>query len=99
FYNNGKEDIYLSSADLMQRNLDRRVEIAFPVTDPDLKSELMKTLVKASLKDNIKARKLLPDMNYEFVVPVNGEKRTDSQEWLMNYTVKSASHYKKMKTK
>ena len=83
----------------MQRNLDRRVEIAFPIIDPDLKSELMNTLVKASLKDNIKARKLLPDMNYEFVAPVNGEKRTDSQEWLMNYTLKSASRYKKMKTK
>ena len=83
----------------MQRNLDRRVEIAFPIKDSELKSELMNTLIKASFKDNIKARKLLPDMSYEFVTPTNGEKRTDSQEWLMNYTVKSNSLYKKLKTK
>jgi polyphosphate kinase len=42
FYNNGSEDIYLSSADFMQRNLDRRVEIAFPIEDPKLKTELMR---------------------------------------------------------
>ena len=83
----------------MQRNLDRRVEIAFPIKDPDLKSQLINTLIKASFKDNVKARKLLTDMNYEFVSPVDGEKRTDSQEWLMNYTLKSAARYKKMKTK
>ena len=60
FYDNGAEEIYLSSADLMQRNLDRRVEIAFPIKDPDIKNELMSTLIKASLKDNVKSRILLP---------------------------------------
>jgi polyphosphate kinase len=99
FYNNGSEDIYLSSADLMQRNLDRRVEIAFPIENHDIKLQLMNTLIKASFKDNIKARKLLPNMHYEFVSQSDGEKRVDSQEWLMNYTIKSTSRYKKLKTK
>ena len=53
FYNDGEEELYLSSADMMQRNLDRRVEIAFPLKDENLKSELMRSLVKHSLKDNI----------------------------------------------
>jgi polyphosphate kinase len=99
FYNNGKEDIYLSSADFMQRNLDRRVEIAFPVKDNELKNELMNSLIKASFKDNVKARKLLPDMSYELLDSKNGEKKIDSQEWLMNYAEKSVSRHKKIKTK
>ncbi|MCL4483016.1 MAG: polyphosphate kinase 1, partial [Bacteroidetes bacterium] len=40
FYNSGKENMYLSSADLMSRNLDRRVEVAVPIYDPDMKKEL-----------------------------------------------------------
>jgi polyphosphate kinase len=99
FYNNGSEDIYLSSADLMQRNLDRRVEIAFPIKDPDIKTELMNTLIKFSFKDNVKARLLLPNMSYECIHPKNNEKKIDSQEWLMGYAVKSTSRYKKMKAK
>ena len=98
FYDNGAEEIYLSSADLMQRNLDRRVEIAFPIKDPDIKNELMSTLVKASLKDNVKSRILLPTMEYEFLHPQDGEKKIDSQEWLMNSIIKSASRVKKIKS-
>ena len=98
FYDNGAEEIYLSSADLMQRNLDRRVEIAFPIKDPDIKNELMSTLIKASLKDNVKSRILLPTMEYEFLHPQDGEKKIDSQEWLMNSIIKSASRVKKIKS-
>ncbi len=89
FYNNGDEELYLSSADMMQRNLDRRVEIAFPVEDPVLKNELLKTVLKFSLKDNCKARELHPEMNYSFINPENGRKGIDSQEWLMNHALKS----------
>lgn len=57
FHNGGDELIYLASADWMKRNLSRRVEVGFPILDPDLKREVRK-LVKYQLKDNTKARKL-----------------------------------------
>jgi polyphosphate kinase len=96
FYNDGKEDIYLSSADMMQRNLDKRVEIAWPVEDPKLKNELMKTLIKISLKDNTQARKLNSDLNYSMIDP-GGEKKVNAQEWLMNHSLKAGGTYTKIK--
>lgn len=90
FYNNGKEEIYIGSADLQQRNLDRRVETVFPVQDPHLKLLLKDTLIKFMLKDNVKARELKPDMTYEFIKPKSeDDKRINAQEWLMNYAVKA----------
>lgn len=96
FYNNGSEEIYLSSADLMQRNLDRRVEIVFPIEDEKLKKELMRTLIKVSVKDNVKSRLLNPDMSYTKVDGKN-DKKIDSQEWLMNHTIKVSGSYTKTK--
>lgn len=90
FFNDGKEDIYLSSADMMQRNLDRRVEIAFPIENQRLKDELLKTLIKVSLKDNVKARILQPDGSYRFPEINENTKRVNSQEWLMNHAIKAA---------
>jgi polyphosphate kinase len=55
FSNNGKEKLYLSSADLMTRNLDRRIEVAFPIFDPNLIKEVKKIL-ELELLDNTKAR-------------------------------------------
>ncbi len=89
FFNDGKEDIYLSSADMMQRNLDRRVEIAFPIENVKLKDQLMRTLIKVSLKDNVKARILQPDGSYKFAEVIEGTKKINSQEWLMNHTIKA----------
>jgi len=95
FYDNGNENIYLSSADMMQRNLDRRVEITFPVEDKKLKNELMRTLIKVGLKDNIKTRVLMPDMNYKLVKEQNGVKSTNSQEWLMKHSIKAGGEIQK----
>lgn len=96
FLNDGKEDIYLSSADMMQRNLDRRVEVAFPIENSKLKDELIRTLIKVSLKDNVKARILQPDGTYKFAETADGEKKVNSQEWLMNHTIKAlGSTFKK----
>ena len=97
FFNNGGEDIYLSSADLMQRNLDRRVEITFPIKDAVLKNELFKNVLRSALKDNLKARILKPDLTYELLKPANEEKKIDSQEWLMSHTIKA--HTKAVKNK
>lgn len=90
FYNDGNEKIYLTSADMMQRNLDRRVEVAFPIENEKLKEEIIKTLIKVSLKDNVKARLLNPDGSYRFVEVKDSTKRVNSQEWLMNHTLKTA---------
>ncbi len=89
FFNDGNENIYLSSADMMQRNLDRRVEIAFPIEDPKLKAELIRTVIKVSLKDNVKARILQPDGSYKFIEVKENVKKINSQEWMMNHTLKS----------
>jgi polyphosphate kinase len=89
FYNDGKEDIYLSSADMMQRNLDRRVEIAFPIENPKLKDEIIKTLLKVTLKDNVKSRILQPDGSYKFVEVKDSTKIINSQVWLMNHALKA----------
>jgi len=97
FFNDGKEDIYLSSADFMQRNLDRRVEIAFPVEDEKLKLTLKRTLLRITLLDNVKARILKPDMAYEFVHVDEGQKNINTQEWLMNHTIKVSGTVDKRK--
>lgn len=97
FYNNGEEQIFLSSADFMQRNLDRRVEIAFPINDSALKIELYKNVLRSALKDNLKARILKSDSTYELIKPNNEEKKIDSQEWLINHTIKA--HTKALKNK
>jgi len=90
FFNNGAEEMYLSSADMMQRNLDRRVEIAFPIEDERLKNELKRTLFKASLRDNVKGRELNPDMTYSRIAVEEGAKLINSQEWLMQHTIKAS---------
>ena len=55
FGDHGKETIYLSSADLMSRNLDHRVEVGFPILDAGIKSEIL-DIINIQLKDNTKAR-------------------------------------------
>lgn len=63
FYNDGDTEIYMGSADWMPRNLDRRVEILFPVENPDLKEEVMHIL-QVQLADNCKAHLLQKDGSY-----------------------------------
>ena len=60
FENDGSPEIYMGSADWMPRNLDKRVEILFPVEDPDLKKEIIHIL-HTQLADNTKAHLLQPD--------------------------------------
>jgi polyphosphate kinase len=64
FENDGSQELYLGSADWMPRNLDKRVEIMFPVEDEDLKERIIKVLL-IQLEDNVKSHILLPDGTYE----------------------------------
>lgn len=66
FKNGGNEEIYLSSADWMPRNLDRRVELFFPVEDEMVKKEVL-AVMKSALDDTVKTRILKPDGSYERV--------------------------------
>ena len=63
FYNNGNEELYMGSADWMPRNLDRRVEIIFPVLDPKLQKKV-RHILQTELEDNTKAHLLTADGSY-----------------------------------
>jgi polyphosphate kinase len=69
FYANGKESVHLSSADWMDRNLLRRVEVAFPVKDRALKKRVILEGLKLLLKDNATAWKMNSDGSYQQVKP------------------------------
>ncbi len=77
FYNGGSEEIYLGSADWMPRNLDRRMEIVFPVLAEPLRQELLHIL-KMQLKDNVKAHVLQIDGTYQ-KIDKRGKKLVDTQ--------------------
>ncbi len=84
FRNNGDEEVYIGSADLMQRNLDRRVEAVFPILDPLLRRRVIDEVLELQLRDNVKARELQPDGTYVYVTPQPGESPVDSQLELLN---------------
>jgi polyphosphate kinase len=64
FYNNGAENVYLSSADWMDRNFFRRVEVGFPVLDKALKRRVINEAFTYALRDNELAWRALPTVNY-----------------------------------
>jgi polyphosphate kinase len=72
FANGGEEDVYIGSADWMARNLDRRVEVVTPILDSQLKRYLNDVILASYLRDNVKARILTADGNYE-KVPMSPE--------------------------
>jgi len=65
FGNDGKPDVYIGSADLMPRNLDRRVEVLAPVHDARLVARLRDEILGVYLADNVKRRVMMPDGTYE----------------------------------
>ena len=84
FHNGGKEEIYLGSADLMPRNLDRRVEILFPVLNRSILRWLRDVVLEKYFADNVKARLGKPDGTYDFT-PVTGKGAVDSQAWFIRH--------------
>ncbi len=79
FQNDGWEDVYMGSADWMPRNLDKRVEILFPVEDESLKKEVI-NILNVQLEDNTKAHILQPDGSYE-KIDKRGKVKINSQEY------------------
>ena len=82
FYNRGAEDLYISSADWMNRNLDYRIEAAAKITDKNLKNEL-KDILDIQLRDNVKARILDKKLSNEYIS--NDEEECRSQIATYNY--------------
>ena len=69
FHADGEDKIYLSSADWMQRNFFRRIEVAFPVLDAKLKRRIIKEGLRLYLGDNVQAWEMLPDGQYRRKTP------------------------------
>ncbi len=73
FHNGGRFQIYSGSADLMRRNLDRRVEILFPLEDLALKKQVRDEILEVYLKDTEKAHALQSDGSYTRIQPAEGD--------------------------
>ena len=78
FENGGSPQLFMASADWMPRNLDKRVEIMFPVEDPAIKEQVLHIL-EVELADNVKAHVLQPDGSYE-KVDLRGKMKVNSQD-------------------
>ncbi len=83
FRNGGDEEVLLGSADLMPRNLNRRVEILFPVQDRAIVHRLRAEVLATCLADNLKTRVLHADGSWEHAWPAAGEQPLNAQEWFV----------------
>jgi len=83
FVNGGEEEVYLASADLMPRNINRRVEATFPVTKPVFVRHLRDKVLAVYLADNVKARVMRTDGSYVRAARAKGEKPVNSQQALL----------------
>jgi polyphosphate kinase len=89
FHNNGNELFYITSADMMGRNLDRRIEIACPIFDKDIQQEI-KDFIKIQLKDNTKARVINADQDNAYISSIKKDKFR-AQFALHNYYLNKAN--------
>lgn len=83
FENAGNKDLYISSADLMLRNLDFRIEVACPIFDANIKSEII-DILNIQFSDNVRARRIDSQLSNKYKAN-KGEKRVRSQEEIYNY--------------
>ena len=89
FRNCGESELYVGSADLMPRNIERRVEVLFPVRDPILRQEIVDNILNVQLRDNAKGYWLQNDGAYDRAsAPILGEDSAtpffSSQAWFLN---------------
>ncbi len=83
FRDDAENEVLIGSSDLMFRNLNERIEVLLSVPDPYLRQAILENMLKISLQDNVKARRLLPDGTYERVAVKQGKEVINSQVWLI----------------
>ncbi len=83
FYNGGEQELFVGSADLMFRNLSRRVEVLFPIDDPQLRDALINDVLMLHVRDEALAQELHADGSYHPVGMSNGAERLNTQEYLI----------------
>jgi len=84
FGEGAKQQVFLSSADWMPRNFERRVEVMFPIEDPAIKQRIVEEIVPIYLKDNFRARLLQPDGTYLRAQAGKDEPKHRSQQELLD---------------
>src|SRR4051812_13132499 len=89
FRNGGAEDVFLASADWMDRNFFRRIELCFPVLDPALKRRVIREGLQPYLDDNCHAWEMRPDGGYEQLKPRRGRRRSAQEELLYTLAIPS----------
>jgi polyphosphate kinase len=82
FGNDGAEDVYLASADWMGRNFFRRIELCFPLLDPELKRRVIREGLQPYLDDNCQAWVMNSDGGYDLMKPRRGRRRSAQEELL-----------------
>jgi polyphosphate kinase len=85
FGNNGQEEIFLGSADLMQRNLNNRVETLFPLDAPVLRKAVKEHMLEPILLDTVNAHRLQPNGSYIPINPAPDQEPFDSQDWFITH--------------
>jgi polyphosphate kinase len=96
FYAHGKEEVYLSSADWMDRNLFRRIEVAFPILDPKLKQKVINEGLNELLKD-VSSWNMNADGHYKQSTSSSNVKLSGQQNLLLKYSVAAQSAKRKLK--
>jgi polyphosphate kinase len=83
FHNNGDEEVFIGSADLMTRNIDHRVEVLVPIQEPKIVRHICDDILAVYFADTAKSRQMHPNGAYVRRKPAEGKKPLNAQEWLL----------------